>query len=109
MNDIAGSATQQATDTQQTAQSILHIGENIERTMSETEALSQYADNIRNTSEAMRDTIRNLSEVNRNTEQAMDEISAQILSTNESVVKIKDAAQLITSIAEETNRDEDSP
>ena len=33
----------------------------------------------------------------------MDEISAQILSTNESVVKIKDAAQLITSIAEETN------
>lgn len=103
MNEIAGSATQQATDTQQTAQSILHIGENIERTMSETEALSQYADNIRETSEAMRDTIRNLSEVNSNTEQAMDEISTQILSTNESVVKIKDAAQLITSIAEETN------
>ena len=33
----------------------------------------------------------------------MDEISAQVLSTNESVIKIKDAAQLITSIAEETN------
>ena len=103
MNDIAGSATQQAADTQQTAESILHIGENIERTMTETEALSQYADNIRETSEAMRNTIRTLSEVNSNTEQAMDEISAQILSTNESVVKIKDAAGLITSIAEETN------
>ena len=103
MNDIAGSATQQAADTQQTAESILHIGENIERTMTETEALSQYADNIRETSEAMRNTIRALSEVNSNTEQAMDEISAQILSTNESVVKIKDAAGLITSIAEETN------
>ena len=51
----------------------------------------------------MRNTIRTLSHVNDNTEQAMDEISAQILSTNESVVKIKDAAQLITSIAEETN------
>ena len=51
----------------------------------------------------MRTTIRTLSKVNDNTEQAMDEISAQILSTNESVVKIKDAAQLITSIAEETN------
>lgn len=103
MNDIAGSATQQAADTQQTAESILHIGENIERTMTETEALSQYADNIRETSEAMRNTIRALSEVNSNTEQAMDEISAQVLSTNESVVKIKDAAGLITSIAEETN------
>lgn len=103
MNEIAGNATQQAADTQQTAQSILHIGENIEKTMSETEALSKYADNIRETSEAMRNTIRTLSDVNSNTEQAMDEISAQILSTNESVVKIKDAAQFITSIAEETN------
>ena len=103
MNDIAGSATQQATDTQQTAQSILHIGENIVKTMDETEALSRHADKIQETSEAMRNTIRTLSHVNDNTEQAMDEISSQILSTNESVVKIKDAAQLITSIAEETN------
>lgn len=103
MNEIAGSATEQAANTQQTAQSILHIGENIEKTMSETEALSQYADNIQKTSEEMRNTIRTLSNVNTNTEQAMDEISAQVLSTNESVVKIKDAAQLITSIAEETN------
>lgn len=103
MNEIAGSATQQAADTQQTAESILHIGENIERTMAETEELSRYADNIKETAEAMRNTIRALSEVNSNTEQAMDEISAQVLSTNESVVKIKDAAGLITSIAEETN------
>lgn len=103
MNEIAGSATQQAADTQQTAESIMHIGQNIEKTMSETEALSRYADDIRRTSEEMRSTIKALSEVNCDTEQAMDEISAQILSTNESVVKIKDAAQLITSIAEETN------
>ena len=103
MNEIAGSATQQAVDTQKTAQSILHIGEKIEKTMSETEALSKYADNIRKTSEEMRGTIRTLSEVNSNTEQAMDEISTQILSTNDSVVKIKEAAQLIASIAEETN------
>lgn len=103
MGEIAGSATQQAADTQQTVESIVQIGENIEKTMEETEALSKYADNIRETSEAMRNTIRTLSEVNNNTEQAMDEISAQVLSTNESVIKIKDAAQLITSIAEETN------
>ncbi len=103
MNEIAGSATQQAADTQQTADSIFHIGENIERTMAETEALSQYADNIKETAEAMRNTIRALAKVNSDTEHAMDEISAQVLSTNESVVKIKDAAQLITSIAEETN------
>lgn len=103
MNDIAGSATQQAVDTQKTAESILHIGENIEKTMSQTEELNKYADNIRTISEEMRGTIRTLSEVNSNTEHAMDEISTQILSTNDSVVKIKEAAQLIASIAEETN------
>lgn len=103
MGEIANGATQQASDTQQTVNSIVHIGENIARTMEETEELSRYADSIRKTSEAMRNTIRKLSDVNSNSEQAMDEISVQILSTNESVVKIKDAAQLITSIAEETN------
>ena len=71
--------------------------------MNETETLSEYAGSIQKTSEEMRNTVRGLSEVNGNTEQAIDEISAQTISTNESAMKIKDAAQLITSIAEETN------
>ncbi len=103
INEIAGSAAQQATDTQQAAESVLHIGETIETTMQEAEALSKYAGNIQETSEGMRNTVRALSEVNGNTEKAIEEISAQTLSTNESAMKIKDAAQLITSIAEETN------
>ena len=65
--------------------------------------MSEYAGSIQKTSEEMRNTVRGLSEVNGNTEQAIDEISAQTISTNESAMKIKDAAQLITSIAEETN------
>ncbi len=103
INEIAGSAAQQATDTQQAAESVLHIGETIETTMEEAEALSKYTGNIQETSEGMRNTVRALSEVNGNTEKAIEEISAQTLSTNESAMKIKDAAQLITSIAEETN------
>ena len=103
INEIAGSAAQQATDTQQAAESVLSIGETIETTMEEAEALSKYAGNIQQTSEQMRSTVRALFEVNGNTEKAIEEISAQTLSTNESAMKIKDAAQLITSIAEETN------
>lgn len=103
INEIAGSTAQQATDTQQAAESVLSIGETIETTMEEAEALSKYAGNIQQTSEQMRSTVRALSEVNGNTEKAIEEISAQTLSTNESAMKIKDAAQLITSIAEETN------
>lgn len=103
INEIADSTAQQATDTQQAAESVLHIGETIETTMEEAEALSKYTGNIQQTSEGMRSTVRALSEVSGNTEKAIEEISAQTLSTNESAMKIKDAAQLITSIAEETN------
>lgn len=103
INEIAESTIQQAADTQQAVGTVLHIGETIEKTMNETETLSEYAGSIQKTSEEMRDTVRGLSEVNGNTEKAIDEISAQTISTNESAMKIKDAAQLITSIAEETN------
>ncbi len=103
INEIAESMIQQATDTQQAVGTVRHIGEAIEKTMNETETLSEYAGSIQKTSEEMRNTVRGLSEVNGNTEQAIDEISAQTISTNESAMKIKDAAQLITSIAEETN------
>ena len=103
INEIAESTIQQATDTQQAVGTVRHIGEAIEKTMNETETLSEYAGSIQKTSEEMRNTVRGLSEVNGNTEQAIDEISAQTISTNESAMKIKDAAQLITSIAEETN------
>lgn len=103
INEIAASTERQATDTQQAVGSVLHIGETIAKTMDETETLKGYAANIQKTSEDMRSTVRGLSEVNGSTEQVIDEISAQTISTNQSAMKIKDAAQLITSIAEETN------
>ncbi len=103
IHDIAESTIQQAEDTQQAVESVLHIGKTIEKTMDETETLTEYTGNIQKTSEEMRNTVRGLSVVNGNTEKAIDEISAQTLSTNQSAMKIKDAAQLITSIAEETN------
>ena len=103
IQDIAESTVRQAEDTQQAVDSVLHIGQTIEKTMDETETLSKYTGNIQKTREEMRSTVRELSVVNSNTEKAIDEISAQTLSTNQSAMKIKDAAQLITSIAEETN------
>lgn len=103
INDISESSIQQATDTDQAVGSVLHIGETIRQTMGETETLSGYAVSIQKTSEEMRDTVRGLSKVSGDTERVIDEISAQTISTNKSALQIKDAAQLITSIAEETN------
>ncbi len=103
IGEIAGSSTQQAGDTQQAAESVLHIGEMIERAMGETRALSQNTANIQQTNDDMRNTVRALSEVSRDTEKAMGDISTQILSTNEFAKKIKESSRLIAEIAEETN------
>lgn len=103
MHEIADNATQQAADTEQATESVLHIGETIEKTMSETEALTGYASNIQQNSEKLCSTVKKLSKVNVDTEAAMEEINTHILSTNDSAVKIKEAAQLITDIAGKTN------
>ena len=60
IHDIAESTIQQAEDTQQAVQSVLHIGDTIEKTMSETETLSEYTGSIQKTSEEMRGTVREI-------------------------------------------------
>lgn len=103
INEISGSVVQQASDTRQAAENVLHIGEIIKGAREETEALDIYTNNIQKSSEEMRNTVKVLSEINKDTEKTIEEIGTQILSTNKSAMEIRDAAQLITSIAEETN------
>lgn len=103
INEISENVVQQDSDTQQAAENILHIGEIIKNTREETEALDIYTDNIQKSSEEMRNTVKVLSDINADTEKTIEEIGAQILSTNKSAMEIRDAARLITSIAEETN------
>lgn len=103
IQEIAGSATQQAMDTQTAASNVVQIGAKIEATMKETDRLSEYADNIQTTGQELLGTVKALSQANESTKKAIEDIGVQTISTNESAIKIKDAAQLITSIAEETN------
>ncbi len=103
VQEIAESTSRQAVDTQKATQNVLGIGSKIEETMKETENLSDSADNIQQTGQSLLETVKVLAKANDNTKQAIEDISIQTISTNESAVKIKDAAQLITSIAEETN------
>ena len=103
VSEIAGSATKQAGDTQQATQSVLHIGQIIEKTMDETERLNGNTGRLRQTSDEMRSTVQALSGANSDTGKAMGEIGARILSTNEFAGAIKESSQLIAEIAERTN------
>lgn len=103
IHEIADCTTNQAADTQTAANSVVEIGNKIENTMKETERLSQYSSAIQSTGKTLLETVNTLTQMNELTKKAIEDISVQTISTNESAIKIKEATQIITSIAEETN------
>ena len=103
IQDIAAGAGSQATETENASNSVLHIGRQIEDTKVKSSSLYEVAEEISRSSTEALETLQVLVNINEQTKTAVEQINRQTLTTNESVLKIRDAAQLITSIAEETN------
>lgn len=103
ITEIAKGATSQAQETQTASEQVIEMGEMIEETGTEVE-------NLRTNARAMRDAgnqadaiLKELSEINQKTREAMMIIDKQTADTNESAERIREAAEIITDIAEETN------
>ena len=103
VQDIADGATSQANETEKATSSVVEIGGQIQDA-------SSVASSIMATSEKMNQASRNVSEVidkltgiGEQTAKAIDKIYEQTNTTNASATKIKQATEIITSIAEETN------
>ena len=79
------------------------MGSMIEENNLEMEDLHRTAESMYTSSEVAAETLDTMNEVNRKAQEAIDLIYEQTNTTNESVIKIKAAITLITSIAEETN------
>lgn len=103
VQEIAEGATDQALETQNASASVIHIGGMIESSTSRSSELNDIAANIQKASGNVVETLKVLIEINDQSKTAIEEINRQTYSTNESALKIRDAAGLITSIAEETN------
>lgn len=103
IREIATGAEGQATETQKASDSVLHIGNGIVETKEKSAKLSDVAEKISDSSKEALTNLKTLVEINEQVKDAVEQINAQTLTTNESVLKIRDAAQLITSIAESTN------
>lgn len=103
VQDIAASATSQATETEKASVAVLHIGGQIMGAKEKSSTLNEVASKISTSNQAAFDTLKALVDINHRAKIEIEKINKQTLSTNDSVLKIKDAAELITNIADETN------
>ncbi len=103
VEDISSGAMNQAEETEAASASISDIGNIITEIVSSVNALNDTAENMKAASDASTIIIKELSDSNDKTTDAIDKIGHQVHATNDSVQAIRQAVDLITSIAEETN------
>lgn len=103
VGDIASGATSQADETQSATEHVITMGNMIEETNQVAEVLEQNSRQMQNSSDQAMRILQELMEVNERTKLSIEEIANQTNITNGSAQKIKEATNIIASIAEETN------
>ncbi len=103
ISEIAQGATAQAQETQTATEDIILMGNMIEDTSREMESLRENAEKVRDAGNQAMDILSSLSSVNQRTKEAIQVVYDQTNTTNESALKIKEATDIISEIAEETN------
>lgn len=103
VSEIATGATSQAEETQRATEDILLMGTMVEDTTSQVSSLHSTADSMKISSDTASSTLQELDSINQRAIDSINVIYEQTHTTNESALKIKDAANLIANIAEETN------
>lgn len=103
ISEIAQGATSQAQETQTATENVILMGNMIEETNTEIEELRNSARGMRSSAEKALGILKQLNEVNNQTKAAIGTIYEQTNTTNASALKIKEATDIITDIAEETN------
>lgn len=103
VEEVATGATFQAEETQNATENIVIMGNMVEDTNDEVGTLAVSSNQIKDASDTATTILRELGEINKRVMDAMQVIYKQTNITNESALKIREATNLITSIAEETN------
>lgn len=103
VEDISRGAMNQADETEAASSNIAHMGDVITEIVTSVDKLSQASQNMKKASDDSTIIIKELSDSNDKTTEAIDKISLQVHTTNQSVQEIRQAVELITSIATETN------
>lgn len=103
ISEISQGATSQAQETQTATENVILMGNMINETSTEVENLRNNARTMRDASNRAIEILNDLNQINRQTKEAIQVIYEQTNTTNESAMKIKEATDMISNIAEETN------
>ena len=103
MEDLAEGATDMANNVQEIGKQIGNLNELIAMLTESSDALAVSSDNIASANNDAREYIDKVSESSVQTVEAVHDIAKQISSTNDAVQKIKEAVDMIASIASQTN------
>lgn len=103
VDEISKGAVSQAEEIETASGQIVDIGTMIEKIVSSVEMLTATADNMGQAKDASMNTMHLLNDSNDRTVTAINSIAEQIQLTNASIQRISEAAELITSIASQTN------
>lgn len=103
VSEIASGAVTQAGESESAAGRIAEMGRSFGTIVDYVHHLSGMADNMRQTSQESGQFMSEQHEANEKTVDAFSQVAKQTHTTNESVQKIREATELITSIASQTN------
>lgn len=103
IQEIADGATSQAGETQMATENVILMGKMVEDTGGQFFELEDNASAMQTSSEEATSILDELNQINQQAISAIDVIYEQTNTTNESALKIREATNLITEIAEETN------
>ncbi|MDD6811240.1 MAG: methyl-accepting chemotaxis protein [Lachnospiraceae bacterium] len=103
VSEISDGATSQADETQKATENVILMGNMVEEASREVDNLIANANEMKASSDEATSTLYQLEQINKQAKEAIDIIYEQTNITNESALKIREATELITSIAEETN------
>lgn len=103
VEDISKGAVSQAEEIESASTQISSMGEMIGEIVDNVGSLTKASNNMSAAGDASAKTMVNLSESNDRTSEAITSIGAQIRLTDESIKRISEATELITSIASQTN------
>lgn len=103
VEDISKGAVSQAREIESASTEISSMGEMIGEIVENVNSLSRTSEVMSTAGDASTHTMLNLSESNDRTSEAIATIGKQIRLTDESIKRISEATELITSIASQTN------
>lgn len=103
LNEISRGAGDQANDIEDSSQQFTSMQGNIDEIIVSVDRLSETANNMNTSGEEATAIMLELSKSSDMTTEAFGKIASQIRKTDESVMKIQEAVNLIASIADQTN------